>query len=42
MKFHSDASARLSPAAMAVLAVLIGGGLFSLAAIVWAAGRVGQ
>jgi len=26
---------------MAVLAVLIGGGLFSLAAIVWAARRVG-
>lgn len=32
---------RFTPGAAAVLLILVSGGLFSLAAIVWASGRVG-
>lgn len=42
MKSRSDAPLRFTPAAAAVLALLVGGGLASLALIAWAAGRIGQ
>lgn len=41
MKSRSDGP-RLSPAAAIVLALMIAGGVGSLAMVVWAAGRVGS
>lgn len=42
MKSRSDAPLRFTPAAAAVLVLLIAGGLASLAMVAWAAGRIGQ
>jgi len=42
MKSRSDAPLRFTAGAAAVLALLVGGGLASLAMVVWAAWRTGQ